>query len=280
MTTVVIETMNPIADNMIDSNKSQPRSDGFWASKFKAAGIHLLICILIATTIFVLMTQMWYPDGLLTLAGGLRFFTVLVCCDVILGPIITLIVYSIKKSKRERFWDFAIIGTVQVAALSIGLHAIIDGRPAFAVFTGKKIEIINAVHMQEHELALGKQAPFQHVSWQGPVAAIAQYPEQDAKLQSAIMDSAGAGFGFAYMPRFYETLAQPQLQVLQNAIKPIAQLKQLAPTRVNDIDQALQNAGLNEQNAGWLDVETNNGFGVAIVERATGKTHHYLDIDA
>lgn len=280
MTTVVIETMNPIADNMTDAHQSQPRPNGFWASKFKAAGVHLLICVLIATTVFILMTQMWYPDGLLTLAGGLRFFTVLVCCDVILGPIITLIVYSIKKSKRERFWDFAIIGAVQVAALSIGLHAIIDGRPAFAVFTGNKIEIINAVHMQEQELALGNKTQFQQVSWQGPVAAIAQYPEHDAKLQSAIMDSAGAGFGFAYMPRFYQSLEQPQLQVLQNAIKPIEKLKQLAPTRVDDINQALKNTGLNEQNAGWLDVETNSGFGVAIVKRSTGKTHYYLDIDA
>ena len=269
--------MQPSSDS--ETSPLTPPTALYWRKKLQAAAMHLGICMLVALIVYLLMNHVWYPNGLLTLAGGLKFFLVLVVCDVVLGPVITLIVYSIKKPKRERIMDLTVIALIQLAALLYGLHAIVMARPAFVVFTGYKISAINATNVEADELKLAKFPQFSYVSWQGPVPAIALMPK-DKTQQQLVTSHAIEGKGLEYMVRFYEPINGAHFQILQTALKPIDQLKSIAPERKQDIDQALTNSQLDATTAGWLDVETSAGYGVVIVDQRTGALTQFLDIDA
>ena len=98
-------------------------------NRWQAAGTHLLICIAIAATVIAVMLGVWYPGPLFEAAGGTGMLYILVGVDVILGPLLTLIVF--KSGKRGMKFDLTAIGLVQVAALIYGAHIVYLARPAF-----------------------------------------------------------------------------------------------------------------------------------------------------
>ena len=91
-------------------------------SRWQAAGTHFLICVAIAVVVVVLMLEVWYPRPLFEAAGGNGLLYILVGVDVILGPLLTLVVF--KAGKRGMKFDLAAIAAVQVAALIYGCHIV------------------------------------------------------------------------------------------------------------------------------------------------------------
>jgi len=63
-----------------------------------------------------------YPPPLLDLQGGAKILALLVLVDVVLGPMMTLIVY--KPGKRTLLLDMTVIVVLQLAALVYGAHNI------------------------------------------------------------------------------------------------------------------------------------------------------------
>jgi hypothetical protein len=83
-------------------------------SRWQASGTHLLVCVVIAAVVISVMLGVWYPGPLFEAAGGSELLYILVGVDVILGPLLTLIVF--KSGKRGMKFDLTMIGLVQVAA--------------------------------------------------------------------------------------------------------------------------------------------------------------------
>ena len=96
-------------------------------SRWQAAGTHLLVSIAIAVAVVALMLALWYPGPLFEAAGGTGLLYILVGVDVVLGPLLTLIVF--KSGKRGMKFDLAAIGLVQAAALLYGMHVVFLARP-------------------------------------------------------------------------------------------------------------------------------------------------------
>lgn len=84
----------------------------------KAAAIHLGISALVAAAVIGLMLMLWYPPPYFEAMGGETLLMLIVGCDVIIGPLITLIIF--KPHKKGLKTDLTIIGCVQVAALAYG----------------------------------------------------------------------------------------------------------------------------------------------------------------
>ena len=61
-------------------------------SRWQAAGIHLTISATIASLSLALILGLWFPGPLFEAAGGLGLIFLLVCVDVTVGPLLTLIV--------------------------------------------------------------------------------------------------------------------------------------------------------------------------------------------
>ncbi len=98
-----------------------------------AAGIHLAASAVLALVLVLLVTQLWYPSPLFKLANGRDIFFILIACDIMLGPVMTLVIFNVKKTRKDLGRDIAIIAVIQLSAMAYGLTTLLMVRPAYIV---------------------------------------------------------------------------------------------------------------------------------------------------
>lgn len=103
-------------------------------NRFQAFAIHLAFSLVILAVIILLITQVWYPDILFALAGGFGAVVLVSGIDLILGPVLTLIVYDVKKKSLK--FDLAVILVIQLCALGGGVYSITYDRPIAVIYDG------------------------------------------------------------------------------------------------------------------------------------------------
>ena len=114
--------------------KSLPVDKAVIRAKIKAASLHFLLSLLIFSLALCWILQILYPSFHFRLNGGIHALQLLVSVDLVLGPLLTLLVYHPLKGKREKTGDFAVIGLVQLAALAYGLNALYQEHPKMLAF--------------------------------------------------------------------------------------------------------------------------------------------------
>lgn len=175
---------------------------------------HLSISILIALIITGIIFFVWYPYPLAQAVGVIHLFIMLILIDLIVGPLMTLLIY--KKDINAFKMDLSIIIIIQIAALIYGLHSITQGRPAWIVFNQNKFELVRVndqfIENTEH---IHKQ--FQTISWTGPHYAAA-VPSQNMKQREddLFMDALG-GVSLAQRPERYVTLSHVKQKIQQQS---------------------------------------------------------------
>ena len=78
----------------------------FWKLRLRASAIHLAISLSIATLAAWLVFGWWYPYPYRERSGGRELFTLVVAVDVVLGPLITLVIFNTTKTRRHLLMDF------------------------------------------------------------------------------------------------------------------------------------------------------------------------------
>ncbi len=103
---------------------------------------HLLVSFVIALLAMWGVFGVWYPSPLDVALGVTDVFILLLCVDVIVGPLLTLLVA--KRGKNTLRMDLAVIGALQLIALGYGLHIVAQGRPVWLVYNNKYFDVIQA----------------------------------------------------------------------------------------------------------------------------------------
>ena len=103
-----------------------------WREKFIATAIHFGVTLALAACAAALIFLVWFPDPFETMIGGTELFMLVVGCDLALGPLISLVIYDSRKSRRELVTDYSIVGTVQLAALASWVRSSLAGTPSRA----------------------------------------------------------------------------------------------------------------------------------------------------
>jgi len=102
------------------------------SSRFYAFAIHIVLSGLIFCSVFYLLVVIWYPDLFFTIDGGLKGLKLIALVDVVVGPLLTLLLY--RKGKKGLKLDMTIIGVMQLAFLFYGISVLYTFRPAALVF--------------------------------------------------------------------------------------------------------------------------------------------------
>lgn len=134
----------------------------------KAAAIHLTISGVVASVAACLVFGLWFPFPYFELGGGLHLFWILVAVDVVLGPLLTLLLFNPVKPRREMAMDLTLIGFIQMAALAYGLYSIGLARPVVLAFEVDRFVAVSAADVDTDTLS---EAPdtLRSLSWTGPV---------------------------------------------------------------------------------------------------------------
>ena len=118
----------------------------------RAAGIHLLISATLAAAAAGLVFGLWYPGFYREVSGGRELFLLLTGVDVVLGPMLTFMVFNLAKGWAHLRRDLAVIGVVQLAALVYGLHSVYAARPIALVFEVDRFRVIRTADVYEPDL--------------------------------------------------------------------------------------------------------------------------------
>lgn len=103
-------------------------------TKITATTNHLLLSVVIFSLLFGILIFFWYPSPYFSASGGWEGLKIAAAVDLVLGPILTLIVFNTKKSKQKLVMDLSVIVLIQLSALVWGLHTIYQQRPVASVF--------------------------------------------------------------------------------------------------------------------------------------------------
>lgn len=96
-------------------------------SRWKAFAIHLSISVCVFLALLMVILTVWYPGILFNIDGGFAGLRIVMGVDIVLGPILTLIVF--KAGKPGLKFDLTCIALAQVACMAVGTWIVYSERP-------------------------------------------------------------------------------------------------------------------------------------------------------
>jgi hypothetical protein len=233
----------------------------------RAFALHLLISLAIAASALALLLLVWYPGPLFEAAGGFDLLLILVGIDVIVGPLITLIIF--RPGKRGLKFDLVAIGVVQLAALVYGVHIMFLARPAFIVFVKDRFEIATAVELEAGNLAAAKWPQFSKPPITGPLLAAADFPT-DPDERNRQLDLALAGFDLHHFPKYYVPYAKRAGRILERA-QTVARTRAVEPVAGQLADAYLAQSGRTEDSVRYLDLRAPRAWMGVLIDAKTAE---------
>ncbi len=234
-------------------------------NRWRAAGTHLLICVAIAAGVVALMLGLWYPGPLFVAAGGNDLLLIVVGVDVVVGPLLTLVVF--KPGKPGLKFDLAAIALMQAAALAYGVHVVSLARPAFIVFVKDRFEVVTVAELEPDALAEAKRPEFAEPPWTGPRLVASDLPTDPAERQQLIRLSA-AGLDVQHFPRFYAPYESRRAEVLEKAMT-VDRFRAEEPETAKAVDQYLAESGTKASEVRALLLRARAAWVAVLVDPAT-----------
>jgi hypothetical protein len=116
-------------------------------TKLRAFLIHLGISLFVFGVIAYLVAEVWYPGFFFQTDGGWQGLRLLLGVDLVVGPLLTLIVYRAGKPGLKV--DLALIGAMQVACLAAGVWIVRGERPLAIVYVDGSFFSVTAQSFKE-----------------------------------------------------------------------------------------------------------------------------------
>ena len=127
--------------------------------KLKAAGIHLLVSLVAFIIVLYLILFHWFAQPFFTAGGGWDGIQLMAAIDLVLGPMLTLIIYNAAKSNKEKIFDFTVIGIVQFGAMIWGGYTVYNERPIAMAYFEDAIYAITPDYIAQQQGTLPNLEP-------------------------------------------------------------------------------------------------------------------------
>jgi hypothetical protein len=232
-------------------------------TRWRAAAVHLSICIALAAALAALFWFVWYPSPLFVAVGGAELFAMLLAIDVILGPFLTLLVY--KAGKKTLKFDLTVIALLQLAALCYGIYTLLIARPAYVAAMGFRFDVIPANEIDEKELVVAKK----DLSWIGPEWVGIKFAA-DKKERQRVLFSSLAGIDYGHYPQHHQPIENMREEILKNA-QSIPELRKLNPGEEAAIDRWIEKRGMKPDDVVFQGLKARAKDMAVIVDAKTAK---------
>jgi hypothetical protein len=249
------------------SETTTPTAPTRLLSRWQASGIHLLISAVIAAIALFVLLRIWYPPPFFTAEGGSDLLFLLIAVDVVLGPLITLIIF--RSGKPGLRSDLTVIGLVQACALAYGLHVMFVARPVYVALVVDQFETVRANDLEADAYTQVSDPAFQSMPLTGPVYVAVQLPRDMKQLREIIGATQKDGKVVSQMPRYYVPYARHQAQALEQsqplepALKRGGDFATLAQRYLND-------TGRNAAELKFIPIQMRRGYGAVLIDAKSG----------
>lgn len=246
-----------------------------WREKWRAFAIHFTVTLVLAAGAAFIIFALWFPDPFDTLVGGAELFVLVVGCDLVLGPLISLVIYDSRKSRGKLIFDYTVVAFLQISALLYGVWIVAGSRPVYVAFSGDRLEIVAAADIRPAELAAARDPNYRSLPLTGPrfVAVVVPPADHNDALFQAL-----AGNEEPARPKFYRPYESQLAAILQHAL-PLETLETRHPECKEQLARARAKAGVPAARLRWLPLRYREAFWTVLVDAETGKPLAYFNLD-
>jgi hypothetical protein len=246
-----------------------------WREKFRAFAIHFLVTLALGACAAALIFLVWFPHPFATMVGGTDLFELVVGCDLALGPLVSLVIYNSRKSRRQLIADYAIIGAVQLAALVYGVYIVAGTRPVYVVFDKDRFEVVTARAIGDADLAAARDPAYRTLPLDGPRFVSIKVPAADQ--QDALFEAL-RGHEQHQRPKFFVPF-ETALAAIRERAKPVPALSSKFPAAAPLLEAATRETDVPAERLRWLPVHHRKGFWTALIDEQTGRPVAYVAFD-
>ena len=172
-------------------------------TKMKATAVHLSISIVVFTYLAYQIYYNWYPEPYFSIDGGWEGIRLIGAVDLVLGPLLTFLIFDLSKSRRAILFDLLIILVFQLAALAYGIYTTYTQRPVATVVIA---DFVVSATMEHYGDSLAAASDLYRYSDERPPIIYSDFPMtregieeiQRIKIEEKVLEHAQTGL---YRPR-------------------------------------------------------------------------------
>ena len=240
-------------------------------NRHRAAAIHLSLSAVIGSAVLGLILLLWYPGAWFESMGGKELIFLLTGVDIVLGPLLTWIIF--RPGKKGLKFDLIFIACLQVSALLYGLHTVFVARPVFMVFVVDQFRAVTAIELDDVPLEKLPHPEFRRLPINGPKIADSFLPSDKVKREELMM-KALSGIDLHQLPEYWKPYAgKDALRIAQ----PLDVLRSFAPGNSAVIDGFLGKHDKTEKSLRFVPLRTRHKEMATLIEADSGTVVGIID---
>ena len=240
--------------------------------------IHLSLSFVVAVLTAAVTFGLWFPYPYFDLAGGQYLFLILICVDVVCGPLLTSVLFNPTKSRRELTLDLSLVAALQLVALLYGLYSVSLARPVVVAFETDRMVAVSAAEISVNDLS---QAPsnFRALPWTGPVLVGTRGPKDGQETLRSI-ELSTQGIEPSSRPGWWQSYEKSRPVIQQRMKRLGARRAKLPSDKQAVIDEAAKKTGLPVDQLYYLPLVSKKQLDtwIALLD-ANGTVKGYAPID-
>lgn len=260
-------------------------SSNRWLFALRAAGAHLLASGIVISLLAYIAFSTWFIQPWREVSGGMGIVLLVLCVDIVCGPILTLIVFDPNKKRKELMMDMGFILALQLSALCYGVNTLSQTHPLAIVFEVDRFRAVAYADLDESEYDRWPEwiSPWT-LSEPRVLAARRAYNGEekfasiDASLQG-VEPSQRPSWWQNYQSQVPEVLGKSRSIVDLRARRP-DQLQVLQKSLQKSVETALDSETKNPDELRWLPLVSRRSTDwVVIIDPVTARIRGYSHVD-
>ena len=241
-------------------------------SRFKAFLIHFLISLFVFLILLYFILIQWYPSPLFENDGGWRVIRIIVGIDLVLGPLLTLIVF--KPGKPGLKFDLTMIAVAQTLALSWGVWTTYNERPAAVIYTIDHFTPVPAYQLAQQGIGSKELEKFGD-SW--PVLIFSDIPQEN--LSFALKTAMQEAKPLYLFKQYYKKFTPEYTGALKRSSMNLEKYVEDKPELKKRYQEAILNLTPNKTNTVFLALHSREKWITVIFDLDTMQMLDTIDIE-
>lgn len=234
-------------------------------TRLRAFIVHFCASAAVIAVFAALLLLLWYPDPYIHVEGALKLLGIVFGVDVVLGPLLTLILF--KPGKRGLKFDMSMILAMQFLALGWGMWTAYHERPAYMVFN---VDRFTVIAQRQVDYANLSDTVARHGAGSGPVVVFAEKPADPKDVNRMWKDYVESGKDLPSYSEFYRPYAAHLPEVLAASMDPESSPYISDDGRAAARDYVAEHGGKLGDYA-FFPVEGRKDSALAVVRRSDGE---------
>lgn len=243
-------------------------------TRWQAFSIHLGLCAALYVVLLYLILFHWYPQPYFAADGGWEGTRLITGVDLVLGPLLTLIVF--KAGKRGLRRDLTLIGILQTVAIIWGTWLVYEQRTAMVTYADGTFFTLNNEQVQS---AGGKAVQIAEQSETIPPYAFVRMPAEARARQKLRMETLFKGLPAHQLGDYYESFGKSNFQEVLAQGLNIEKYTATSEANQQELERFLTRHGGTQKDYAFLPLNGRYQEPLLALRRTDGHIIDTLDID-